>query len=523
MDARMISTNKTTGSASSKVLIFIVSFNAEATIVQVLSRIPDELFADRSLDVEVLIIDDSSTDNTIRECRSFMRGDQEIPLTVLVNPKNLGYGGNQKLGYRFAIDRGFDIVCLVHGDGQYAPEELPRLLGPLVEGEADAVFGSRMMTPGAALAGGMPLYKFFGNRVLSWLENRIIGTHLSEYHSGYRLYSTKALAALPFESNSNGFDFDTDIIIQLHSAGFSIQEIPIPTFYGSEISHVNGIQYAAKILLSCIQSRLQRLSLFYDRKFDVETENEQYHPKFEFPSSHQMSLQASSSTDSLLILGCGTADLVAPYLERCRRVEVVDQYVSPALSELLSTCIRADLNDFDFSDLPSGEAYDKVMLLDIVEHLASPEEFLERLHQADGLQRATLIITTPNVVFLPLRLMFGLGFFNYGKRGILDKTHTRLFTFSSLTRVLDQCGFEVEKIRGIPAPFPLALGRNSYLGKVLLRLNLLMARIWKGPFSYQIYCEARPVPTVSALLRATIEHTKTRMLGENARSEPRTS
>ena len=123
MDAQSLTATEAIGSGGTKVLIFIVSYNAEATIAEVLARIPDHLFADSTLSVEVLIIGDSSTDNTLRECNSLLRGDLEIPLTVFVNPKNLGYGGNQKLGFRFAIDRGFDIVCLVHGDGQYAPEE----------------------------------------------------------------------------------------------------------------------------------------------------------------------------------------------------------------------------------------------------------------------------------------------------------------------------------------------------------------------------------------------------------------
>ena len=316
---------------------------------------------------------------------------------------------------------------------------------------------------------------------------------------------------MPFEFNSNGFDFDTDIIIQLHLGGFSIHELAIPTFYGSEISHVNGLQYAAKILVSCAQSRLQQLSLFYDRKFDLERQNEHYQPKFDFPSSHKMSLEASKPTDSLLILGSGSVDLVAPYFERCRHVAVVDQYVSPDLFELVETSFKADLNEFDFSELPAGPSYDKVMLLDIIEHLASPEDFLERIHQSNHLQGTTLVITTPNVVFFPLRLLFGLGFFNYGKRGILDKSHTRLFTFSSLTKLLEQSGFEVIEIRGIPAPYPLALGRDSRLAKALLQLNALLSKIWRGPFSYQIYCEARPVPTVSTLLKNTIEYTKERI------------
>ena len=150
-------------------------------------------------------------------------------MRALFNPVNQGYGGNQKLGYHYAIEKGFDFVALLHGDGQYAPECLPRLLDPLRRGEADAVMGSRMLPGGGALKGGMPLYKFIGNKVLTWLENRLLRTDLSEFHSGYRVYSVEALRAIPFDRNSNDFHFDTEIIIQLQIAARTIREMPIPT------------------------------------------------------------------------------------------------------------------------------------------------------------------------------------------------------------------------------------------------------------------------------------------------------
>src|SRR5690606_38275953 len=125
------------------------------------------------------------------------------PITVVRNAVNRGYGGNQKVGYAYAIERRFHIVAMLHGDGQYTPEELPRLLEPLVRGEADAVFGSRMMERFAALRGGMPLYKFVGNKVLTTIENLLLGTRLSEFHSGYRIYSVRALQSLPLELNSD--------------------------------------------------------------------------------------------------------------------------------------------------------------------------------------------------------------------------------------------------------------------------------------------------------------------------------
>ena len=137
-----------------KVLVFLVTYNAEKTVQQVLSRIPSDALSAEDYSLEVLVIDDCSEDKTFEEAQTYKNENCLMPLTILKNPANLRYGGNQKLGYRYAIEHGYDIVALLHGDGQYAPEELPRLLAPLVAGECDAVFGSRMMPPGDPLGGG---------------------------------------------------------------------------------------------------------------------------------------------------------------------------------------------------------------------------------------------------------------------------------------------------------------------------------------------------------------------------------
>ncbi len=170
--------------AQKRILIFIVAYNAEKTIDSVLDRIPESL---RNKNVEVLVIDDFSKDETFSRGIAHPSPSEDFKITVLRTPENQGYGGNQKLGYRYAIDHGFDIVALVHGDGQYAPEKLTALLDPFLKGGADAVFGSRMMNKGDALKGGMPLYKWVGNQILTKFENVMLGTHLSEFHSGYRL------------------------------------------------------------------------------------------------------------------------------------------------------------------------------------------------------------------------------------------------------------------------------------------------------------------------------------------------
>ena len=190
--------------------VLVVAYNAASTLAKVLDRIPTEIRPDIE---EVIVSDDHSQDSTYLVGLGYQQ-QSDLPITLIRQPTNLGYGGNQKAGYNLAIEHGLDIVVMLHGDGQYAPESLPEILAPLLNEEADAVFGSRTMIKGAARKGGMPLYKFAGNRILSRFENAALGTNLSEFHSGYRAYSVSALKQLPFEKNSDGFNFDTQIIIQ---------------------------------------------------------------------------------------------------------------------------------------------------------------------------------------------------------------------------------------------------------------------------------------------------------------------
>jgi glycosyltransferase involved in cell wall biosynthesis len=230
-----------------KIGVFIIAYNAVNHLIKTISRIPPETYSQVS---EVFVIDDCSKDNTYYAALGYKHEKGVDKLTVHRNEVNQGYGGNQKVGYQYAIDRGLDIVALVHGDGQYAPEALPSLLEPLIRGEADMVFGSRMSEKGRALKGGMPLYKYAGNRVLTYLQNKMSGLNLSEYHSGYRLYSVDALRRIPFGSFTNNWHFDTQIILAMAERNMRIVERPIPTYYGDEICHVNGVPYAMHCLMT---------------------------------------------------------------------------------------------------------------------------------------------------------------------------------------------------------------------------------------------------------------------------------
>jgi glycosyltransferase involved in cell wall biosynthesis len=235
---------------SKRIGIFVIAYNAETTLTHVLERIPAEI-VDKV--AEIFVIDDCSPDRTYDVGRSYADGPAAAKLTVQRNPVNLMYGGNQKRGYEYAIRRGLDIVVLLHGDGQYAPEVMQRLLEPLETSRAEMVMGSRMLESGAALKGHMPLYKYVGNKVLTSMQNHLLGTHFSEFHSGYRAYSTQALRSVDFGNLTNSWHFDTQIILEFLHRHHRIVEVPIPTYYGDEICHVNGIPYAYQ----CVKETFQ--------------------------------------------------------------------------------------------------------------------------------------------------------------------------------------------------------------------------------------------------------------------------
>ena len=236
-----------------KIGILVVAYNAESTIESTLTRIPEEFVSDI---YSILISDDQSKDLTSARAANFA-SSSILPIQVISQPINLGYGGNQKFGYSWAIKNDWDLVVLLHADGQYAPEFIPQIVKPLLENKADAVFGSRMLNKRDALRGGMPKYKWIGNQILTFLQNKLTNQNFSEWHSGYRAYTIEALRKLSLGNLSNGFRFDTQIILELLAAEQRITEIPIPTYYGDEISHVNGLEYAREIIWDTIRHRVK--------------------------------------------------------------------------------------------------------------------------------------------------------------------------------------------------------------------------------------------------------------------------
>lgn len=468
----------------SRVAVFIVAYNAERHIEQVLKRIPSWI-AERL--TEIFVIDDHSSDRTVAVAKKIDWPSHYAPLRIYTTPYNQGYGGNQRLGYLYAIAQRFDIVILLHGDGQYAPEALPHILAPYAEGY-DAVFGSRFMTTWGALRGGMPIYKWLGNRILTRVQNVMLGSNMSEMHSGYRSYRVSALSQIPFESNDLGFSFDSDIIVQLHAAHLSIKEVAIPTYYGDEICRVNGMRYAWQCFKTVTKYRLMQFEVFYDPKFDIgRVRGSQYTSKQAATSLHHfIRNQRYEAGSSVLDVGGGQGDAVGKSLaERGIHVTCVDQFADPENSRIHQ--IAMDLDD-SWDEPLSAREFDTVIALDVLEHLKVPEHGAGEIfrHLKSG---GKLYASTGNVAFMPLRLALLAGWFNYGRRGILDLTHQRLFTVASFRRLLKNAGFRVDRILGFGPPLSDLSGSRSALLNIMDRTLSWLGKVWPTLFAYQILIE----------------------------------
>ncbi len=415
--------------------IVVVAYNAVSTLAKVLDRIPAGF---RSRIDEVLVCDDASQDSTYLVGLGYKQVFPDLPLTIIRHPSNLGYGGNQKAAYRLAIERGLDIVVLLHGDGQYAPECLPEIVAPLERGECDAVFGSRMLVKGQARKGGMPLYKYVGNRILTRFENRVLGTSLSEFHSGYRAYSVRALGGLDLAKNSDGFNFDTQIIIQLIDAGKRIVEIPIPTYYGDEICSVNGMKYARDVSADVVRYRLAKHGFLAGGIASVGPE---YQVKESDDSSHGVILDwlRQMAPSRILDLGCSGGGFASRARALGHHVTGVDSAELPHVRERCDAFHLADLDRGLPQEVLEAAPFDVVVCADVLEHLRRPEDLLAQLRSV-LVQRGSVIASVPNFGHWYSRGRTALGLFDYDQRGILDHGHVRFFTRRSFERLTRNAG-----------------------------------------------------------------------------------
>ena len=244
-----------------KVVVVLPAYNAEKTLGTTYREIPFDIVD------EVILVDDASIDHTVAVAKS-------LNLRTLVHTRNLGYGGNQKSCYLAALEGGADIVVMLHPDYQYTPKLIPAMVFLLLSGEYDVVLGSRILG-GKAIKGGMPKYKYINNRLLTLIQNIMMGEKLSEYHTGYRAFTRKVLETVSLDDNSNDFVFDNQMLSQILYAGFRVGEITCPAKYFPEASSINfvrSMKYGLGCLNTAMKFRLNKWGIGHFKMFEMKAD-----------------------------------------------------------------------------------------------------------------------------------------------------------------------------------------------------------------------------------------------------------
>lgn len=241
----------------SRAIVVMPAYNAERTLESTLAEIPSG-----TVD-EVILVDDCSSDGTVALAR-------KLGLTVVEHEKNLGYGGNQKTCYRLALERGADVVVMLHPDLQYDGKVVPVMIDLLHNDHCDVLLGNRIRTRQEALEGGMPIYKYAANRALTAIENVWLGQNLGEFHSGLRAYTRQVLETIPWERNSDDFVFDSQFLVQAVHFGFRLGDVPVPVRYMKEASSINFVRsstYGLQTLWTLMERALHQTHLVQNPRF----------------------------------------------------------------------------------------------------------------------------------------------------------------------------------------------------------------------------------------------------------------
>ena len=474
-----------------RLLVLMISFNMEKHIVSMLSRVLGAPLNKENTSCDVLLIDDASQDNTYEVAHDYI-SRQNLPVIVCRNLVHQGWGNNQKMGCCYAVDNKYDLVVLWHGGEPCSSEYVPLLINPILNNTADIVLGSCEI----------PSRQFARDVLFRKFQNWILKGKFFQFNTGFRAYRVAALKSIPFEKNANDSNFDIDMLIQCIHTRQRMVEVIIPVSDGNEAVHVNSLKYTFQILKAVLLAQFQSLSVFYQARFDYQPDDAVvYADKTGFASSHQWALSHVLGNAHVLDLGAGSSAYVSRHLsERNDSVIAIDKLAPSGDIHPSITLIQADLNDMKFLTYIDTKAISHVLLLDVVEHLDSPETFFQYLRDQLQASLPRILITVPNIAFITMRIGLLFGLFNYGKRGILDLTHKRLFTFHSLQQLMRTHGYQIEKIEAIPAPFSLVFSDGRW-SRVLTYLNQVCIRLSKSLFAYQIAIIVRPLPTLNTLVQ----------------------
>lgn len=480
-------------------MILLVPTLLDDALLNLLNGIPSPLLEDEHIDFVLL---DRSLDGKCSQLASQWVTKQKLSSwTLLHNPVAHGYGGNQKLGFRLALNREYDFVIHFLADGRYAPADLQRFVNEIRSQPSDVLLGDRLNDP-MQVKRSMPLYRRFANKILAWYQNRCAHSHLNDFHCALRGYSTRFLNTVPFEVNTNDLHFDSHLLLQAHCIQANIRQIPVQYMHDKGTPYRAGIGYAWNVFKSATQYRMHQMGMLCSLSYRDLRPTKYQDKTTDFKSSHQLALKLvrNLKPQSITDIGCGPGYVAKHCKDTGIRVTGLDMY--PPLEGTMDAYHKVVLESDPLPVDPFDS--DAVLMLDIIEHLANPEAFLigmrnDSVHLHQSSREKTLILSTPNIAFIMPRLNLLFGRFNYAERGILDITHKRLFTRSSLRHCLETCGYQVEKMHPVGLAFEVVF--KGVLGKVLARLSWFAACILPTLFAAQFLVICHPSPGLKQILQ----------------------
>ena len=381
-----------------KILILVLAINDIDALKETLSNIQSTLF---SYEIEVVVILDVDNYEKIDFGALSEPQYEFLNIKALCNPENQGYGGNQKLGYCYAIMNDFDAVVLLHGDSKNASKSVEEIITPILNGSADAVIGSVMLRKEVVKKGCISVSGYLCNRLLTPCINKILKSNLTDFYSRTRAYSVRVLKSLPFQLNTNDNSFDIQIIIQLLIGELKIKEVPLHSCNRDVVCNIDRLKHSWNLIKISMLSKLHSHFIIYKREFDIGQDKSHYDLKLDYLSSHSMAIDAVRDNSRVLDIGCNKGYIDKELKRKGCYIVGID---------CLSINNKAIFNDFlqlnlnKVSKLPTMDKFDYILMLDIIEHLDNPELFLDKIREKSKLKQPTVIITTPNVAFFLIRL-----------------------------------------------------------------------------------------------------------------------
>lgn len=481
---RLLLLKREMGEDFPRTLVLVTAYKNADSLDGTLERIPRGLLP---LMEEITIFDNFSPDKTEDTFDRLKAGKAWDKLRFYRNPRHYDYGDNLKVCFDYAVEKGFDQVVILRGDGLYDPACLPRFLLAAVSENSAVVLGDRTAKAGSKSAPRTRGMRLAANRLLSIFEELVLGIKLKDYFCGFRLFHTDILKRIPYHLNSEDYLFDLQILIQIRCLGIELRTVPVTPFHDPHIGMRATMKYAARALGIAVGYRLHQLHILRSGTYFVDL-GEKYTLKRNRYSSHMQILAAIPEGADVLDLGCGQSLLGEEYVKRGVTLVGVDKIPEDKVSPFVHRYVRQNLENP--VNLPDGRIFDYVVLSDLIEHIVNRDavmDSLRRLLKVDG----RLIISTGNIAIWFYRLSLLLGRFEYGPRGILDRTHVHLFTLDSFRRFLKQNGYRIVDVKTTPIPFEIlfsSTGRSRIVDWIT-GLYYSLSRLWPKMFAYQFILE----------------------------------